>query len=138
MSRVQIDDTTRSWFLRVFPLVQAAAGQNSDDHGFWDTTHNLQKAEISDELKKELMSAIEAQKICLMHGELSELMEVHRKDPGAPCEKVPTITVAEEEAADLLIRLMDFSASIGLRLAEATMLKMDFNAGRPYKHGRKY
>lgn len=138
MSRVQIDDTTRSWFLRVFPLVQAAAGQNSDAHGFWDTAHNLQKAEISDDLKKELMNAIGAQKICLMHGELSELMEVYRKDPDAPCEKVPAITMAEEEAADLLIRLMDFCASMNFRLATATLLKMDFNAGRPYKHGRKY
>lgn len=136
---MNLSESTKKAWLAAVDQFQAAAGRNSDEHGFWDTTHKLRALEgIPPVLRQELENAITAQKICLMHGELSEMMEVYRKDPQAACTKVPTITAAEEEAADLLIRLLDMCSAVHLRLGLATLLKMEYNATRPYKHGRNF
>lgn len=74
--------------------------------------------------------------IALMHSELSELLEAYR-EPGLS-EKIPNFTQAEEEAADVLIRLLDFSVGRDIRLKEAVIAKMHYNEGRPYKHGKEF
>jgi NTP pyrophosphatase (non-canonical NTP hydrolase) len=78
-----------------------------------------------------------ASKICLMHQELSELLEAVRKDPNAPCEKVPELTVEQEEVADLFLRLVDYCHARGIDLKTAAQLKHKFNESRPYKHGKR-
>ena len=78
-----------------------------------------------------------AKKIALMHSELSEALEADRH--GNPLsEKIPDYTHVEEELADLVIRVMDESATLKLNLAGAIDAKMKYNEGRPFKHGKKY
>ncbi len=105
--------------------IQKAAHKNSKDKGFWNVgDKTLQFPE----------------KIALMHAELSELLEALRSPTHSIdlCEKVVEITAVEEECADLMIRLLDFCEASGVRLGLATILKMDYNAGRPHKHGKRF
>lgn len=41
------------------------------------------------------------------------------------------------EIADVLIRCFDLAGALGINLDEAVILKMDFNATRPHRHGGK-
>ena len=74
--------------------------------------------------------------IALFHSELSELLEgIRHGNPES--EKLPGFTSAEEECADVLIRMMDTAQKRGWNIAEAVVAKMAYNTNRPYKHGGK-
>ena len=75
--------------------------------------------------------------IALMHEELSEALWALRHGNPAD-EKLPAFTNLEVELADAIIRIMDYGKGRGLRVAEALVAKMAYNATRPYKHGREF
>lgn len=77
------------------------------------------------------------EKIALMHSELSEALEADRKQV-LSSEHIPDFTGVEEELADTLIRILDFSGYHKLRLAEAVIAKQKFNLSRPFRHGKGY
>jgi len=102
---------------------------NSKAKGFWDGPEN-------DNLPT---------KVCLMHSELSEMLEAHRNG-NPPCEKnielldggeFRRITSVEEEVADVFIRLGDFCGRYGIDLGRAAIAKMEYNSKRPHMHGGK-
>jgi len=71
-----------------------------------------------------------------MHAELSEALEWDRA--GNPqSDHIPAFTGIEEELADVVIRIMDTSEAKGLDIAGAIQAKIEFNLGRPIKHGGK-
>lgn len=74
--------------------------------------------------------------IALFHSELSELLEgIRHGNPES--EKLAGFSSAEEECADVLIRMMDTAKKRGWRVAEAVVAKMAYNETRSYKHGGK-
>lgn len=101
--------------------------ENSLAHGFWPARSEANKA-YNDRNKGEM--------IALLHSELSEMLEAVRK-PHAD-EHCPEFTSEEIEAADVLIRLLDYAHGWGLRLGQATLAKMEYNASRPMKHGKAF
>lgn len=72
--------------------------------------------------------------------ELAELAEWERHGGVAMSEHIPGFTGAEEEWADVLIRVFDHSKHMGIepvRLGEAFVAKLRFNATRGYRHGNR-
>lgn len=73
--------------------------------------------------------------------ELAELSEAARHNQlTSPSEHIPEFTAAEEEWADVLVRVFDHSPDDGVtpeRLGRAFVAKLAYNRTRGYKHGGK-
>lgn len=68
-------------------------------------------------------------KLALVHSEVSEGVEGHRKS--LMDDKLPHRTMLEVELADAIIRAMDLAGGLGLDLGGAIAEKLAFNAVRP-------
>ena len=66
--------------------------------------------------------------VALLHSEVSEAFEGDRKN--LQDEHIPEFTSFEVELADLLIRLLDTAGGLNLRLVDAFLHKMAYNAQR--------
>jgi len=75
-------------------------------------------------------------RIALMHSELSEALEGLRHG-NPPSDHIPEFSAAEEELADVLIRIADMAHEKGWRVAEAFEAKRAYNETRSHKHGGK-
>ena len=73
--------------------------------------------------------ALVAQKLCLIHSEVSEAMEGHRK--GLADDKLPHRPMVEVELADAVIRIADLAGALGLDLGGAIAEKLEYNRNRP-------
>jgi NTP pyrophosphatase (non-canonical NTP hydrolase) len=111
---------TQQAFVGHFNQQQRVNFKISKEHGFEEEDQNFY------------------QKIALMHCELSEVVEYERKDPEAKSDHIPEFTGVEEEFADVIIRIMNTAQFRHLRLAEAIVAKSDYNATRPFMHGKKF
>jgi NTP pyrophosphatase (non-canonical NTP hydrolase) len=73
-----------------------------------------------------------------LHGEVSELWEAARKgNLDKPCDKPVLLTCAEEELADIVIRVMDTAVALHIDLGRAITLKSGYNHTRPFMHGKQ-
>lgn len=66
--------------------------------------------------------------ICLIHSELSEAMEGHRK--GLKDDKLPHRDMVEVELADAVIRICDMAGYLELDLGGAIVEKLEYNRNR--------
>lgn len=66
--------------------------------------------------------------LCLIHSEISEAMEGHRKN--LMDDKLPHRSMLEVELADALIRICDMAGGLGLDLDGAVQEKLEFNKHR--------
>lgn len=76
-----------------------------------------------------LGKAIVAEKLCLIHSEVSEAMEGARKN--LPDDKLPHRPMLEVELADAVIRILDLCGALNLDLDGAIKEKLIFNLTRP-------
>lgn len=98
----------------------AEAHANAQAKGFWEEA-NL------------------GEKLCLIHSEVSEVLEHYRKGTAhEPSSKIPAFTNEEEELADIVLRILDLAGHRKVRLVSAMEAKHAYNVTRPYKHGRKF
>ena len=68
---------------------------------------------------------IVATKLCLIHSEISEAMEGHRKN--LVDEKLPHRKAVEVELADAIIRICDLAGAMKLDLGGAVSEKLEYN-----------
>lgn len=68
------------------------------------------------------------EKLCLIHSEVSEAMEGHRK--GLKDTHLPERDMLEVELADVLIRVFDLAGAMNMNLAGAVADKLEYNANR--------
>jgi NTP pyrophosphatase (non-canonical NTP hydrolase) len=80
--------------------------------GWWDNSENFNVAE----------------KLCLIHSEISEAMEGHRK--GLKDDHLPEREMIEVELADAVIRIMDLAGKMELDLSGAIIEKLEYNKTR--------
>ncbi len=122
--------------MQAFGWMARKAHANAKDKGFWEERDALQALADKNGLGKFCRHAADAQLVALAHSELSEALEGSRKD--LMDDHLPAFTMQEAELADVIIRLGDFAAARGLRVAQAVCAKMEYNAARPYKHGKNF
>lgn len=67
-------------------------------------------------------------KLCLIHSEISEALEAHRKQ--LMDDKLPHRRGVEVELADAIIRICDLAGALGLDLGAAIAEKIRYNAKR--------
>jgi NTP pyrophosphatase (non-canonical NTP hydrolase) len=66
--------------------------------------------------------------LCLVHSEISEAMEGHRKH--LQDDKLPHRPMIEVELADAMIRILDLAAALNLDIGGAFLEKLKFNETR--------
>lgn len=119
MPPITVDDDRSNEFIAMFEVVAEDCNQIAHDHGFYE------------------VSPRPGERIALMHEELSEALSAARHgDP--PDDHIPEYTGQEAELADCIIRIMDYAHENNLRVANALIVKMNYNRSRPYKHGKKF
>ena len=101
----------------------------SADAGWWKDLATGTDFAAEVRLGTRLGKALVAEKLCLIHSEVSEAMEGHRK--GLPDDKLPHRPMIEVELADAIIRIGDLAGALGLDLGGAIAEKMAFNNARP-------
>lgn len=90
-----------------------------------------------------LPAALIAEKLALIHSEVSEALEEVRNAQSTTDLTVISLGEGNKpegfavELADVLIRLLDLAAALNIDLADVVEVKMRYNDSRPYKHGGK-
>ncbi len=109
-------------------LVKAAHGASLRAGWWFDHKEGI---DLRDHVNRgtRIGKALVAEKLCLIHSEVSEGMEGHRK--GRMDDKLPHRPMLEVELADAVIRIADLAGALGLDLGGAIAEKMAFNAVRP-------
>ena len=105
-------------FIDSFNTMKARILADNTAKGFWDAPRNV------------------GELIALMHSELSEALEAHRKD--LDDNHLPHRKGVEVELADCMIRIMDTAAGLNLNVVEAMIEKLAYNRTRAHKHGKRY
>ena len=108
--------------------LQFSIHQANCDAGWWtDLSTNM---DLSEEARQgtRLGKALVAEKLCLIHSEISEAMEGHRKN--LPDDKLPHRLMLEVEMADAVIRIMDLAGAMKLDIGGAIQEKLSYNATR--------
>lgn len=123
-------------FKKEFSRVQRKAFENSVKKGFHDIDKDISNTFCGGTFSQSMQQARQAQRLMLIVSELGEALEAIRHG-NPPDSHIPKFSGVEAELADAIIRIMDLAETHNLRLADAILAKMSFNARRPKMHGGK-
>lgn len=105
--------------------------------GWWD--EELSLADGKPYLDRSLVESTIPEKLCLIHSEVSEALEVFR---GGDLGQMVDLDTGkpegfDSELADIVIRVADLCGALGIDLQHAVESKSAFNETRPKRHGGK-
>ena len=101
------------------------------EKGFWDHEYTDVSGMGSYPEISIYNQSIFPEKMMLIVTEVAEMMKAFRDSPAQPSDG------EADEAADVLIRLMDYCGARGIDLGAAYVAKMSENAERPRLHSRQ-
>jgi hypothetical protein len=110
------DEQADMWVSHQINAVVADCHRASKDAGWW--------AGVDPHADIHIVPA----KLALVHSEISEALEGHRKS--LMDDKLPHRTMFEVELADAVIRIFDLAGAMGLDLGGALVEKVMYNASR--------
>ena len=102
--------------------------QGNVDAGWWTDLDTLQSLAEECRIRTRFGKALVAEKLALIHSEISEAMEGARKN--LMDDKLPHRKMIEVELADAMIRILDLAGALHLDLAGAVQEKLAYNAVR--------
>lgn len=109
--------------------LQLKIHQGNVDAGWWTDLDTLQSLAEECRAGTRFGKALVAEKLALIHSEVSEAMEANRKN--LMDDKLPYRHGTEVELADAVIRILDLAGALKLDLAGAIQEKLIFNSTRP-------
>ena len=108
--------------------LQRKIHQGNVDAGWWTDLDTLQSLAEECRIRTRFGKALVAEKLALIHSEVSEAMEGARKN--LMDDKLPHRPMLEVELADAVIRILDMCGGLGLDLEGAIFEKLEYNANR--------
>lgn len=108
--------------------LQRKIHQGNVDAGWWTDLDTLQSLAEECRIRTRFGKALVAEKLVLIHSEVSEAMEAARKN--LKDDKLPHRSGVEVELADAVIRILDLAGALKLDLAGAIQEKLAYNQSR--------
>lgn len=108
--------------------LQRKIHQGNVDAGWWTDLDTLQSLAEECRIRTRFGKALVAEKLVLIHSEISEAMESARKN--LKDDNLPHRSGVEVELADAVIRILDLAGALQLDLAGAIQEKLAYNAVR--------